>query len=151
MRTRTACAMLNAVTRRDPLSKTRIYVAGPMTGIRRKNYSQFNWAAWLLRQVGYEIINPWELDWADTTRTTWEEFLQRDIAALMTCSGIATLANWKKSRGARLEVYIAKALKWPVHPVAYWRNLAIYQSGSKTNAGGGKKPNTSRGVDLRPI
>ena len=39
---------------------------------------------------------------------------------LMKCDGVATLPGWKKSRGAKLEVYIAKALKWPVHSVAYY-------------------------------
>ena len=103
------------------MSNFKLYLSGPMSGIPNKNYTQFNWAAWLLRQAGYETINPWELDWADLTSTSWEEFLRRDIAALMKCDGVATLPNWKQSKGARLEVYIAKALKYPVHPVSYWR------------------------------
>ena len=92
-----------------------------MSGIRNKNYAQFNWATWLLRQAGYETINPWELDFADKTSSMWEEFLQRDIAALMSCNAVATLPHWQKSKGAKLEVYIAKVLKYPVHSVNYWR------------------------------
>lgn len=102
--------------------KHKLYLTGPMTGVKRKNYAEFNWAAWLLRQDGYEIVNPWELDYEDKKSITWENFLRRDIAAMMACTGVATLPSWKKSRGSRLEVYIAKALKWPIHTVQYWRD-----------------------------
>jgi len=106
--------------------ETRLYLSGGMTGIPEKNYWAFRDNTVLLRNVGYSVINPWELDQEDK-KYTWEECLRRDIKEMMLyCSGIATLPGWRKSKGARLEVYIAKALKWPVHTVAYWRQHAIH-------------------------
>jgi hypothetical protein len=93
-----------------------IYVAGPMTGIVNKNYEAFNKAADSLRKAGYAVINPAELDSADS-RDTWEESLRRDIDKLIQCKYIATLAGWKYSRGAKLEVYIGMALGMKIKPV----------------------------------
>ena len=101
-----------------------IYVSGPMTGIPQKNFLAFYIAARDLRQAGYGVINPWELDTADK-KDTWSECLRRDIRALMDCTAIATLPGWQKSKGAKFEIYIAQQLKWPVHTVEYWRNYAL--------------------------
>lgn len=95
------------------------YVSGPMTGYKNKNFPAFMKASIQLRAKGLRIINPAELDIGEPEKT-WEKCLQRDIRELMKCNCVATLPGWKKSRGALLEVYIAKALKWPVHPVEYY-------------------------------
>jgi Domain of unknown function (DUF4406) len=97
-----------------------IYISGPMSGIFDKNRHAFCCSAELLRTDGYIVVNPWELDIEDS-RDTWEECLRRDIVALMKCTAVATLPGWKTSKGATLEIYIAKALKFPVHSVNYWR------------------------------
>ena len=91
-----------------------------MTGYVNKNFAAFNQAAKELRRKGYMIINPAELDMKHP-RPTWAQCLSRDIVAEMRCNGVATLPGYKHSRGALLEVYIADALNWPVHSVAYWR------------------------------
>lgn len=109
----------------------KLYISGPMTGIPHKNFNAFCDAATELSLGKYEVVNPWDLDFTDV-KNTWEECLRRDIRALMECDGVATLPGWKKSKGACLEVYIAKALKWPVHSVAYWRNLALYPTRTAT-------------------
>lgn len=97
-----------------------LYLSGPMTGIKNKNYNAFFAGALMLRSMNYTVINPWELGQDDCK--TWEEFLRRDVKAMMEfCNGIATLPGWKKSKGASLEVYIAKKLGWPVHSLSYWR------------------------------
>lgn len=99
--------------------KPKLYISGPMTGIQNKNYSAFRSAAISLRKKGYKIVNPWELGQDNLSR--WEDFIRRDLKAmLISCNGIATLKGWKKSRGANLEIHIAKALKWPVHSTKYW-------------------------------
>lgn len=100
-------------------TKYRLYVSGPMSGVKDKNFPSFMKAAIKLRAFGHRVINPAELDIGEP-ENTWERCLQRDIRELMKCNGVATLKGWKKSRGALLEVYIAKALKWPVHSVDYF-------------------------------
>lgn len=99
--------------------RIRLYLSGPMTGLPNLNREAFNAAAKSLRAKGYTVVNPPELDRNEPQRS-WEGCLKRDIAYLMTCSQVATLPKWKKSRGATLEIYIASALKYPVHPVRHY-------------------------------
>ena len=90
-----------------------------MTGIKDKNVPAFMKAAIALRARGHRVINPAELDIGEP-RSTWEGCLQRDIKELMRCNAVATLSGWHGSKGALLETYIAHALRWPIHPVAYY-------------------------------
>ncbi len=90
----------------------RIYIAGPMTGIPEFNFPAFHAAAAALRSMGHEAINPAEVV-TDTT-TSWAECMRRDIPALLTCEAVVTLDGWEKSKGANLEIHIARALGMPV-------------------------------------
>ena len=101
-----------------------LYVSGGMSGLPDLNRPAFNKAAKALRKKGYQVVNPPELDYNEPKRS-WEDCLKRDIKHLMKCKEIATLQGWKKSRGANLEVYIGKALKYPVHPVEYYLKRRI--------------------------
>lgn len=99
--------------------KERLYLSGPMSGLPNLNREAFHEAAKKLRKKGFKVVNPPELDKNEPQRT-WEGCLRRDITWLMTCTKIATLPNWKKSRGATLEVHIGKQLKYPIHPVNHY-------------------------------
>lgn len=90
-----------------------IYLSGPMTGIPELNKPAFNSMAKKLRTLGYMVVNPAELDSKEACNT-WEECLKRDLRVLTRCDAIATLPGWKKSRGANLEIFVAKALSYPV-------------------------------------
>lgn len=86
----------------------RWYIAGPMTGIEALNFPAFHAEAARLRALGYEVVNPAEIN-VDPNEG-WAACLKRDIAQLVTCDGIALLPGWQRSRGAKLEWFIAKAL-----------------------------------------
>jgi hypothetical protein len=88
--------------------RLKIYVAGPMTGIPEFNFPLFNAETARLRALGYEVVNPAEVN-PDTTMC-WAECMKRDIPALLTCDGVALLPGWHSSRGALLERHIADAL-----------------------------------------
>ena len=126
----------------------KVYVAGPMTGIKSFNIPAFDAEAARLRAEGHEVISPAELDdpatralqMASETGSmadlppgeTWGFFLARDVKLLADdgIEGIVVLPGWHKSRGARLETFVAHALcgmpvmyrdpNWPyeLHPVA---------------------------------
>lgn len=96
-----------------------IYASGPMSGYKDKNFPAFMKASIKLRAKGHRVINPAELN-IEEPEPTWERCLRRDIREMMKCNAIATLPGWKKSRGALLEVHIAKSLGWPIHPVTYY-------------------------------
>lgn len=96
-----------------------IYVSGPMSGLLNNNVPAFNAAAKALRELRYKVVNPAELDKGEPCRT-WEDCLRRDIRHLTHCTDVATLKGYKKSRGATLEILIAKALSFEVHPLGYY-------------------------------
>lgn len=97
----------------------KIYVSGPMSGLPNNNVPAFNAAAKALRAKGYRVINPAELDDGEPCKT-WEDCLRRDLRALTRCDAVATLPGWTKSRGALLELHVAKALSFEVHPVEHY-------------------------------
>lgn len=97
----------------------KVYISGPMTGYEAKNFPAFINAALHLRREGHRVVNPAELDVIESC-DSWEECLRRDIREMMKCNSVATLPGWKKSRGALLEVHIAKSLGWPVHAIKYY-------------------------------
>lgn len=86
----------------------RFYIAGPMTGVKDLNFPAFHAAAKALRDAGYDVVNPAEVN-ADPTMP-WAECMKRDIAQLVACDAVVVLPGHETSRGARLEVHIAKAL-----------------------------------------
>lgn len=91
----------------------RVYISGPMTGLPEFNFPAFNEAARFLRGVGHTVINPAENFGGDTT-LSWTDYIRKDIADILTVEGVAVLPGWEESRGARLEVSIARALGLPV-------------------------------------
>ncbi len=92
----------------------RIYVAGPMSGYEQHNFPLFNHYAARLRSLGYDVVNPVDIN--PDPGTPWEECMKKDIVQLLTCDSVAVLPGWECSRGASLEVSIAKALGMPVVP-----------------------------------
>lgn len=107
----------------------RVYIAGPMTGLPQFNYPAFIEMAERLRRAGYEVVSPAELDDPATREVamrsvdgapgtgsangeTWGDFLARDVKLLADdgIEAIVVLPGWEKSRGARLETFVANAL-----------------------------------------
>jgi hypothetical protein len=108
------------------------YIAGPMTNMPQFNYPYFDREAKRLRDMGYEVVSPAELDDPETRKAalassdgapgtgvangeTWGDFLARDVKLVADkVDGIAVLDGWQKSRGARLETYIAHLCGKPI-------------------------------------
>lgn len=97
----------------------RVYVAGPMTGYPEFNYPAFYRAAEQLAAVGIEPINPARVDGRENCHS-WLDFMRASLLDIAECDGIATLPGWGESRGAALEVHIARSLDLPVRPVEAW-------------------------------
>lgn len=95
-----------------------LYIAGPMSGLPDYNRPAFFDAAARLRDFGFTTINPArheqrnDLDWGD--------YMRLGISDVLAAHGLAVLPGWECSRGARLEVEVAHALRLPVLPVDTW-------------------------------
>jgi len=90
----------------------RLYLAGPMTGFEDFNFPAFNKMAADLRTRGYVVENPAEhgvVEGAD-----WADYMAYDLTRLGLCGQVAVLPGWENSKGARLEVHIARELGMPV-------------------------------------
>lgn len=81
-----------------------VYLSGPMTGIEEYNHPAFHAAAADLREKGFEVISPAEIE---HPIHTWESCMRKDIMELMNAEKVAVLPGWEKSKGAKIEVYLA--------------------------------------------
>lgn len=86
----------------------KLYIAGPMSNLPELNFPAFHAEAARLRALGFEIVNPAEIN--TDPAAEWLDCMRKDIRYLMTCDGIALLPGWEQSRGATLEHHIARAL-----------------------------------------
>ncbi|WP_095193333.1 DUF4406 domain-containing protein [Pseudomonas sp. Irchel 3A7] len=86
----------------------RLYLTGPMTGFEDFNFPAFNKMASKLRAIGYIVENPAEhgvvLD------AEWGDYMAYELTRLSLCGLVAVLPGWESSKGARLEVHIAREL-----------------------------------------
>lgn len=84
----------------------KVFISGPMTGIKDFNYPAFNKAAAELHAMGYEVHNP-----ADNPKCeSWEEYMRLALRQLALCDEVAQLPGWQKSRGASVEYRTAMTL-----------------------------------------
>lgn len=99
-----------------------------MQGIADYNFPAFRAAAADLRDQGYDVVSPAEMDESEGFDPTsangaaldedrLHELLSRDIELIASASvrGIVVLPGWTDSGGARLEVHTARSLGKPVH------------------------------------
>lgn len=92
------------------MSKQRVYIAGPMTGLPDFNYPAFNAEAARLRKLGYHVENPAD----NPAQETWQAYMRQAITQLVTCDLVALLPGWENSRGAKIENGLAVSLGIPV-------------------------------------
>jgi hypothetical protein len=89
-----------------------------MTGLPEMNFPAFMAAEEVLRGAGYEVRNPARNGQGDGL--AWEDYVRRDLRDLLDCHAVALLPDWENSRGATLEVYVAKNLLMDVRPLEEW-------------------------------
>ena len=102
---------------------TRVYISGPMSGLPDNNFPAFHAAAADLRGLGYEVVNPAEIDAgvrADEVGTDafWRACMRADIKALCDCGALALLPGWERSKGAHIELNLAHRLGMRIGTVA---------------------------------
>jgi hypothetical protein len=102
---------------------TKVYIAGPMSHIKNFNFPYFDRIAAKLRNAGYDVASPAELDdpefrervmaehvtgYEKDLLGAWGDCLARDVKLISDggIEGIILLADWQKSRGAKLEAFV---------------------------------------------
>lgn len=107
---------------------TRYYLAGPMSGIPQFNFPMFFRVGKRLRELGYDVVSPAEIDDEEDKaaalacpvgafkkgQKTWGDFLARDVKLLADggITGIIFLPGWEASSGAKLEATVGLLKKF---------------------------------------
>lgn len=92
------------------MKHTCIYIAGPMRGLPGMNHDAFHEAEARLMDLGHEVINPARIE-DEFSGVDWAGCLRRDLELIVTrCHTLAVLPGWENSKGALLEVHVARAL-----------------------------------------
>jgi hypothetical protein len=95
-----------------------VYVSGPITGVLQSTF-RFKEATRWLKNQGHKVLNPMDIE--DPSDNNLEEgelwiyYMKKALAMLLTTDCIYMLEGWEKSRGARMEFWIATELNIPVH------------------------------------
>lgn len=118
----------------------RLYVAGPVSGIKKGNRPAFERAAARLMADGYGVDIPHDIvpegvdDWKGamlhclhhltTTRVRCDEWHKGERTGIPYVQGVALLDGWENSKGAKIERDLAEALGIPCKPWREWLNPA---------------------------
>jgi len=86
----------------------KIYIAGPMTGLKDFNYPAFNAEAARLRALGHEVLNPAENPAPPCG--SWAGYMRLALRQLIECECVVLLPGWIESKGAMIERNLAQAL-----------------------------------------
>jgi len=108
-----------------------LYIAGPMRGITKLNWPAFEKAATQLREKGFKVVSPVEMDIAagitpdtEITLEVKQEVISRDTQAIIwECDAIALLDGWHLSAGCKPEVALAEFLGKHSRPLKWWLTM----------------------------
>lgn len=90
------------------------YISGPMSGLPDLNYPAFFAAEDRIKDQYSKVLNPARLVLDRGQKNTWENWMRKAISMMMEATHIVLLPGWKKSKGARVEVLLAKLLKMTI-------------------------------------
>jgi hypothetical protein len=86
----------------------KIYLSGAITGY--PNFKEYfaRYEAELRSKGAADIFNPAATAWSKDVK--WEACMKYDLKVLVDCDCVVLLPNWRTSRGAGLEIYVAKSI-----------------------------------------
>jgi hypothetical protein len=105
-----------------------LYISGPMRGFPRYNFAAFEVACKTLRDAGYTVISPHEIDLhlgfdpdkpldQQNANFSLTKFLRRDVESIIDADAVVTLPGYENSIGAKMEIGVARFLDKPVYPL----------------------------------
>jgi hypothetical protein len=98
-----------------------LYLAGPMRGYPDFNFPAFREATDRLRALGHRVFSPAERDEESdgfdpkkSKPRSLAHYMTFDLPAVCRSDAVVVLLGWEKSKGARLEVHVARECGLPV-------------------------------------
>jgi hypothetical protein len=86
----------------------KVYIAGKISGMEEQAFELFVEAEVRLIKKGYEVINPMKLPHKHDK--SWTSYMKECLIELLQCDLIYTLPNWHESKGATIEMNLAREL-----------------------------------------
>lgn len=91
----------------------RVFLSGPMTGIKDYNFPLFNHVAEVFRKCGYEVVNPVDIckkykkERVLSDKSVFDAMIAEQQESERTCNALVLLPGWENSKGVRLELKTA--------------------------------------------
>lgn len=93
----------------------KIYIAGPITGIKPTVYKRnFARACEEVLSQGHAPISPIGNTADPRDKDEWVGYMRAGLKQLLDCDAILMIDGWEKSRGARIEFWTAATLGMPI-------------------------------------
>jgi len=106
----------------------KVYLSGPITGKANFNVEEFKKYENKFKNLNFNVVNPHNLfskdevsemyEKLDNQEITFEEFhgffMRRDIIEMMSCDFVALLNGYETSKGANIEVNLARNINMPI-------------------------------------
>jgi hypothetical protein len=93
----------------------KIYISGKITGLEHEVAKMyFKVVEDKLRDAGHTPMNPMELV-PYHAENKYEDYMAEDVRILLACEAILMLENWRDSKGARIEHFIAHEFGLPIY------------------------------------
>lgn len=90
----------------------RLYVSGKITGCP-DFFKNFEKGSQEVREMGCVPVNPCEYI-PKQEGWTWADYMVADLHLMLDADGVYALQNWEDSKGAKIEIQLAKDLGKPV-------------------------------------
>ena len=94
----------------------RVYISGGITGVPDYKENFYNAEA-KLKDLGYSVINPSNINDMLPDDFTYNEYMKLDYAMLDLCDTIYLIPGWNKSKGSKLELERALSQKMKIMTV----------------------------------
>lgn len=92
---------------------SKIYIAGPITSLPLSQAEEnFKKVRLMLESMGWFVTDPFLLNKNKTK--SWLGYMIVDFFQLIKCDSIYMLQGWNKSKGAKIEHWVARLLRFKI-------------------------------------
>lgn len=98
----------------------RIYISGKISNVPQGNKPKFELTENYLRfkyGTNAEILNPHNIAAHEFHDKQWHNYMRVDLRYMLACNQLVVLDDWKKSRGAIIEVLISSLVLIPIYSI----------------------------------
>lgn len=91
-----------------------VYLSGPMTGLPDCNRAAFNMRAEAFKALGYSVNNPADISVTHGTDKAYGFYFKRALRMMLECDVVYIFGDITNSRGAEMEIQVARMADMPV-------------------------------------